>query len=85
MTKVTGIQRISKTDWGPAETGRGFQLIDPSVPYPGRNLAANATFVRTLQEAGDLVTNKGYGIRMILRGGKHQNYIYPRDLLVIRT
>lgn len=88
MGKVQRIERTddpSRTDWVPLCRARGFQLIDRAIPYPGRNLVANATFVATLDEAGDLIEAHGYGIRMAPLGATRGNYIYPGSLQVVRA
>lgn len=88
MSKVQRIERTddpSRTDWVPLRRERGYQLIDRAIPYPSRNLTANATFVATLDEAGDLIEMHGYGIRMAPPGSTLGNYIYPGNLRVVRT
>ncbi len=88
MGKVQRIERTDdpgRADWVPLRRARGYQLIDRTIPYPGRNLVANATFVATLDEAGDLIETRGYGIRMAPPGALRGDYIYPRSLRVVRT
>lgn len=88
MGKVQRIERTddpSRADWTPLRRARGYQLVDRAIPCPGRNLTANATFVATLEEAGNLIEMQGYGIRMAPPGAMRGNYIYPGSLRVIRA
>ena len=87
MAGVIDIKRIDRlecTDWVPLHTAYGYQLVDRAIPYPERNLRVKATFVKSLDEAGNLIELNGYGIRMAEPGASRGNYIYPKDLRVVR-
>ena len=87
MATVTAIRRTDRpdrADWVPLLRPNGYQLLDRTLPYPDRNRTANATFVSTLTDAGDLV-EKGYAIRMAACGATWGDYIYPEHLEVVRS
>lgn len=78
------IERIRPRPGAPEEpvlTARGYQLVEPQLAK-GRNLAENATFVETLEDAADLL-KKGYSIRMG-RPGLRPPLISPKSLRVTR-
>jgi hypothetical protein len=65
----------------PEYSGAGYQLVASSVSK-GRNKVENATFVRTLEEAADLV-EKGYSIRMSAPGLR-PSLIGPKSIKITR-
>ncbi|MBA4209374.1 MAG: hypothetical protein C0454_07575 [Parvibaculum sp.] len=65
----------------PSLTPRGYQLADPAFGKE-KHYIRNATFVRTLREAADLI-GKGFSIRME-RKGKRASLISPKSLHVRR-
>jgi hypothetical protein len=75
----------SRVDWVPLYKNGLYQLIDRDIPYPERNLKASARFVGSLDEAGDLIVNHDYGIRMAASGKLRGNYICPPNLRVTWT
>ena len=74
-----------KANWRPIKSARGLQLVDRRIPYPDRNRTVNATFVRTCEEAADLIEHHGHGIRMGPPGSSRGNYIYPKSLKITRS
>ena len=86
MPRVASIKHIdpSRADEEPIRTSKGYQLVSRQIPYPARNLNDSATFVETYEETAFLI-EQDYGIRMGLPGAKRGNYIYPKDLRVIRV
>lgn len=67
----------------PVRTGRGYELVDP--PNVGRkNKVEDATFVKTLEEAADLIEKYGYSIRMGCRD-KRPSLISPSGLHITRS
>ena len=87
MSVVIAIRRTDRADrahWIPLQTPSGYQLVSRAVPYPERNCKSSATFVATLNEAGDLV-EKGYAIRMAEPKASRGDYIYPESLTVERS
>jgi hypothetical protein len=84
VTKITRTDRADRADWVPLLNKGRYQLVSRSIPYPGRNRVANATFVNTLDEAGDLI-ERDYAIRMAPPGASRGDYIYPENLKLDRT
>lgn len=86
MPKVVAIKHIdpSRADEEPVRTPKGYQLVSRRIPYPARNLNDSATFVGTYEEAADLI-EQDHGIRMGTPGAKRGNYIYPKDLRIVRA
>jgi hypothetical protein len=85
MRTVLAIKRTDRSDrahWVPVKTNERYQLVNREIPYPNRNLVAYATFVRDLDQAGELI-GKGYAIRMAEPGATRGDYIYPENLEVI--
>lgn len=68
-------------DEAPVVTPRGYELAKPFLGAK-RNHISSATFVRTLEEAADLV-DKGYSIRMG-RPGLRPSLISSKSLRVTR-
>jgi hypothetical protein len=87
LPKVRAIvrtDRADRVDWKPFKTPKGhYCLVSRDVPYPGRNLKANAVYVATLDEAWDLIQNHDHGIRMSPSGETLGDYIYPKSLKAI--
>jgi hypothetical protein len=82
---VTRIERVSPRDSlreQPAETERGFELVDPRIPQD-RHHVKNSTFVRSIDEAAYLV-EQGYSIRMTAPG-KRPSLIASASLKIIRA
>lgn len=86
MSRVIAIKHREpkRDDWEPVSTPRGFQLVDRRIPYPDRNLVARATFAATLDEAAALI-ERDHGIRMGPSGARRGNYIYPKDIKIVRA
>ncbi len=72
-------QGASEEPW---RGSRGYELAAPSLSAKERNLASSATYVRTLEEAADLV-ERGYALRMGAHG-KRASLISPKSLKVVR-
>lgn len=84
---VVAIKRTDRADrahWVPVFRDGTYQLVDRNIPYPARNWRSKATFEASLDKAGDLVES-GHAIRMGEPGAHSGDYIYPKDLEVIRT
>jgi hypothetical protein len=84
--KVLKIERVSSRPGGietPAWTSRGYELASPKTGGK-KHHAANATYVRTLDEAADLIENLGYSLRMH-RPGKRPSLISPKSLRIVRA
>jgi hypothetical protein len=85
LTRAIKIKRTDRADrahWVPLETQNGYQLVSRDLPYPDRNYASNATFVATLDEAGELI-EKGYAIRMAEPAASRGDYIYPEHVEIV--
>ena len=65
-------------DFGP----KGYCLGDPKFG-PGKHHAENAVYVKTLDEAADLVSS-GFSLRMTGKG-KRASLVSPRGLRIIRS
>jgi hypothetical protein len=66
----------------PEHTKRGYQLADPRLG-PEWHHIKNATFVDSLEEAADLIENRGFAIRMVCPG-KRASLIMAVGLRIIR-
>ncbi|MCC6921337.1 MAG: hypothetical protein IT548_19260 [Alphaproteobacteria bacterium] len=66
----------------PARTARGYQLASPKLDAKAKNKVEHATFVRTLEEAADLI-DQGYLIWMVA-DGKRASLIIPQSLVITR-
>jgi hypothetical protein len=66
----------------PHETSRGYELADPQK---GRewHFVKNATYVKSLEEAADLIEARGFAIRMSCPG-KRPSLILPIGVRIIR-
>jgi hypothetical protein len=60
-----------------------YVLVSPDVKGKERNKIVNATHVRSLEKAADLVEREGYSIRMVC-AGKRASLISPGGLRVTR-
>lgn len=83
--KVIRIERVSSRPGGtevPHRTARGYQLADPRKGDE-KHHAANATFVRTLEEAASLIDD-GFSLWMT-RPGKRPSLISPGGLRIVRA
>jgi hypothetical protein len=63
--------------------GGEYILVSPGVKGEERNKIENATLVRSLEKAADLVEKEGYSIRMVC-AGKRPSLISPGSLRVAR-
>ena len=66
----------------PACTSRGYQLADPRLGSEW-HYVKNAIYVQSLDEAADLIQNRGFAIRMVCQG-KVPSLIRPSGLRIIR-
>lgn len=83
--KVLRIERKTPRPGGieePHWTTRGYQLADPKHGNV-KHHAAHAIFVRTLEEAADLL-DRGYSLWMT-RAGKRPSLISPGSLRIVRA
>ncbi len=81
-TQILRIHPRSGVAERPVETDRGFELVDRRIAGQ-KNLTANATFVRSLEEAAYLV-EQGFAIRMGAPG-KRASLISPKGLKIVRS
>ena len=63
----------------PVRTSRGYELVEPGF----KNKVENSVFVRTLEEAADLIERRGFSIRMGCPG-KRASLICPKSLRITR-
>ena len=67
----------------PPRTKRGYELADPRLAAAEWHKVENATFVDTLDEAADLIENRGFALRM--KGpGKRASLVRPKSLRILR-
>lgn len=84
-TKVIRIERIAPRDGAAEEpdfTPRGYCLGDPKFG-PEKHHAKNAVFVKTLDEAAELVS-RGFSLRMVAKG-KRASLVAPKALRIVRA
>ena len=84
MDKVIRIERTDPRRGGPEEpyySTRGYKLGDPAKGAE-KHVAANAVYVRTLDEAAALI-DRGYSLWMTRRG-KRPSLISPGSLRIVR-
>lgn len=69
---------IEEPEWGP----KGYCLGDPKFGAE-KHHAKNAVFVKTLDEAAELVS-KGFSLRMV-GPGKRASLVSPKSLRIVRN
>ena len=69
---------IEEPEWSP----KGYCLGDPKFGVE-KHHAKNAVFVKTLDEAAELVS-KGFSLRMV-GPGKRASLVSPRSLRIVRN
>jgi len=82
--KVIRIERVASRDnivEEPEWSSKGYCLGDPKFGAE-KHHAKNAVFVKTLDEAADLVS-KGFSLRMV-GPGKRASLVAPKSLRIVR-